>query len=206
MLAVHRIINSPISSNCFVLFDKSVSKDCLIVDPGSKSCDELFMFIEKEELTPNSIILTHEHFDHCWGVNEFVNRYPVPVICSSLCAENIKSYKKNCSVFYDYESRFTIDSGTIALEDIDWRLDSLGRSFLFFDTPGHSKASICFTVEDYIFTGDTLIQGESTVTKLPGGSKEDLAKTLSFLAGFKSNGYTACPGHGEYFPLDDRLR
>ena len=101
MLIVHQIINSPVTSNCFVLYDKTISNDCVIVDPGSRSDDVLFAFLEQENLIPKYIILTHEHFDHCWGVKELVERYQIPIICSALCAEAIKSEKRNCSVFYD---------------------------------------------------------------------------------------------------------
>lgn len=65
MISVQRIINIPIPSNCFVLYNKVKGKNCVIVDPGGKSVAELFAFLDKEDLQPQYIILTHEHFDHC---------------------------------------------------------------------------------------------------------------------------------------------
>ena len=95
MLSVHTIVNNPVPSNCFVLYDKAVGRKCVVVDPGSKSDGELFAFLDKEDLVPQYIILTHEHFDHCWGVNELVEKYQIPIICSELCAECIRYEKRN---------------------------------------------------------------------------------------------------------------
>ena len=33
-LEVVRVINEPVSSNCFLLFNREVNNDCLVVDPG----------------------------------------------------------------------------------------------------------------------------------------------------------------------------
>ena len=118
MLKVKQIINAPVPSNCFVLYDKTACTDCVIVDPGSKSDEVLFAFLGQEALSPKYIILTHEHFDHCWGVNELVERFRLPIICSQLCAEAIKNEKRNCSVFYDNKISFTINNETISTESI----------------------------------------------------------------------------------------
>lgn len=61
MLEVNRFLNNPVDSNCFVIYDKAIGADCLIVDPGSKDNKELFAFLDKERLEPQYIILTHEH-------------------------------------------------------------------------------------------------------------------------------------------------
>ena len=199
MFSIHQIINAPISSNCFVLYNKLVGNDCAIVDPGSKSNKELFDYIEREELNPQYIILTHEHFDHCWGVNEFVDRYHIPIVCSKECSEAIKSYKRNCSVFYDVNERFSICSKTLAIEDIGYQLPLLGDIICFINTPGHSKASICFYIEGLLFSGDTLIKGAKTVTKLPTGSSEDLKETFCRLKKLISIDSIVFPGHGDTF-------
>lgn len=202
MVAVHRIVNSPVPSNCFVLYDKAVCNDCIIVDPGGKSDDELFCFINRESLQPKYIVLTHEHFDHCWGVNDLVERYHIPIVCSALCAECIKYEKRNCSVFYDINERFVINSETIDVESINNELPFAGYALRFFPTYGHTNASVCFTVAGYLFTGDTLIKDLRTVTKLPTGSVEKLQETKKILQNLQGKGYMVYPGHGDVFELD----
>ena len=200
-IVVKRIENKPVSSNCFVIFDKTVGNDCLIVDPGGKNNDEIINYINGNRLIPTYIILTHEHFDHCWGVNDLVHRYEIPVICSSLCAECIEDVKRNCSVFYDNSQRFEVHCRTIKIESLNNVMDFAGIKILFFNTPGHTDASISFLIGKYLFTGDTLIYKTKTVTKLPTGSESKLKQSISLYKSL-SNGITVMSGHGESFGLD----
>ena len=203
MLQVKQIINTPIDSNCFVIYDKEKGNDCIIVDPGSEDNTRLYELLKSEGLNPQYIILTHEHFDHCWGVNQLVEKYHLPIVCSQLCAEAIKHEKRNCSVFYDNMDAFIIKSETICVESINNTLDYNGHKLVFFYTPGHTDASISFVVDKYLFTGDTLIKDEKTVTKLPTGSVEKLKETVTFLAKLKGRGLKVMSGHEEEFLLDD---
>ena len=203
MMIIHQIINSPVPSNCFVLHDKAIGRDCIVVDPGSKSVEDLFAFFEEEGLVPQYIVLTHEHFDHCWGVNELVNKYQVPIVCSALCAECIKFEKRNCSVFYDNKERFVITSKTISVESLDNILPFAGTELRFFATPGHTNASVCFIVGQNLFTGDTLIKDLRTVTKLPTGSVAKLQESIDIFRNLQGNGYIVYPGHGDSFELDE---
>lgn len=202
MLSIHTIVNKPVPSNCFVLYDKAVGRECFVVDPGSKYDDELFDFLEGEGLIPRYIVLTHEHFDHCWGVNELIKKYQIPIVCSALCAECIKYDKRNCSVFYDNKERFVITSPTISVEELNYELPFLGTELRFFFTPGHTDACICITEGKSLFTGDTLIKDLRTVTKLPTGSMEKLKESIELLSALQDEGYTVYPGHGDVFELD----
>lgn len=202
MLAVQSFVNNPVTSNCFLLYDKENGKDCIIVDPGSRREDELFAFITKADLHPTHIILTHEHFDHCWGVNQLVAKYHIPIVSSELCAEAIKYEKRNCSVFYDNKEAFTIECETMSVEAFGMLMNFYDDSICFHHTPGHTEASISFVVGSYLFTGDTLIKDERTVTKLPTGSKERLKLSLDWLVGMQDKGYKVLPGHGECFELN----
>lgn len=146
MLTVQTFVNNPVTSNCFLLYDKDKGKECVVVDPGSKSEDKLFEFIEQEVLHPTHIILTHEHFDHCWGVNQLVEQYHIPIVCSELCAEAIKNVKRNCSVFYDNKEAFTINSETLSVELLSHEMKFNDNLIRFFLTPGHTEASISFVI------------------------------------------------------------
>lgn len=203
MLTVHTIVNKPVPSNCFVLYDKEVGCECIVVDPGSKRDDELFTFLDKEGLIPQYIILTHEHFDHCWGVNKLVEKFEIPIICSALCAECIQFEKRNCSVFYDNKNSFVITGKTISVESLNYELPFANTKLCFFATFGHTDASICFSVNRSLFTGDTMIKDLRTVTKLPTGSVAKLRKSIVFLQNLKGKDYVVYPGHGEIFELDE---
>lgn len=201
MLVVQSFVNTPVNSNCYVLFDNEQRKDCIIIDPGSKDDKELIAFITREKLLPKFIILTHEHFDHCWGVDILVERYHIPILCSALCAEAIKDRKRNCSVFFDNVG-FTIGSEVTSVESISFHLPFLDNVIEFYNTPGHTDASICFAIEKHLFTGDTLIKDEKTVTKLPTGSLTRLKESMALLTGLQGEGYMVYPGHVDAFALD----
>lgn len=202
MLCVKTFINKPVTSNCYVLFDKEESRDCIIVDPGSKSEADLIEFIDREGLHPLYIILTHEHFDHCWGVNDLVLRYHVPIMCSALCGECIKDAKRNCSVFYENTEAFVIDTETISVESLNFARPFGNYEIRFFMTPGHTDASISFMMGKCLFTGDALIKDMRTVTKLPTGSIKKLKETFETYRRLQGKGYKVCAGHGESFMLD----
>ena len=202
MLTVHQIINSPIPSNCFILYDKTLGGDCIIVDPGSKSDEELFAFLEKQGLIPKYIIRTHEHFDHCWGVNELREQYPnIQLVCSTICSEAIQDKKKNYSVFHQ-QPGFELRPADIFLEDINWFLYWNGYQIRFEFAQGHSAAGVIFFIDKYVFTGDTLIKDIKTVTKLKTASKEKLKDSILTLENEKGKNLIVCPGHGEMFELD----
>lgn len=202
MLIVQSFVNTPVNSNCYVIFDKEQCNDCIIVDSGSESESHLISFLNKKNLIPKFIILTHEHFDHCWGVNQLVDEYQIPVVCSRLCAEAIKDSKRNCSVFYDNKAGFVIDCEVLDAGLVKNSIKVGESEIRFFETPGHTEASISMVVGHYLFTGDTLIKDIRTVTKLPTGSIDALSISLDMYATMQGRGYRVCPGHGDGFELD----
>lgn len=203
MLRLKQIVNAPISSNCFVLYDKAVGNDCIIVDPGSKDNQKLYNLLEREKLTPSYIILTHEHFDHCWGVNDLRNKYKeIKLVCSSFCSEAIQDKKKNYSV-YNEEPGFEIKPADVILDEMNWEIKWHEYILSFKSAPGHSDSGIVFFIDNLLFTGDSLINGIKTVIRLKTGSKSKLKTTIQMISEEKGKGLKACPGHGLIFKLDD---
>lgn len=200
-LEILQIENHPVTSNCFVIYDKAVDNDCIIVDPGSEHNEELKACLDRQELKPAYIILTHEHFDHIWGCNELLKHYSPQLVCSRLCSESIQNPKRNFSVFYN-QVGFSVKEADICLEDVNYSLTWKGREIKFWYAGGHSEAGICFTIEKYLFTGDTLIKDCKTVTKLYSGSLQKLKMSIEKLGMLKGKRYQVCPGHGKKFTLD----
>lgn len=64
-------------------------------------------------------------------------------------------------------------------------------------TPGHSKDSLSFYFpkEKIMFTGDFLFQGTIGRMDLPGGSREEMLKSLQLISSY-DNDIKIYPGHG----------
>jgi len=198
---IKRIINNPIDSNCFVIYSDD-SPGCVIVDPGSKDSSELIHFLKNKNLGVDYIFLTHEHFDHIWGVNDLKSIYnQSKIITSQLCGDKIINKKKNMSVFYD-QIGFKTYPCDISIESISCSLVWNGMSFYFIKTPGHTDCGMSIMFYNKIFVGDLIIPEHKTVTKLPSGNKKDLLNSLNFiLEKYKDNDLEVYPGHGNKFWL-----
>ena len=196
------ILNSPVASNCYLIYDKAQSDECIIVDPGSKKNDELVSILTQKSLSPKYIILTHEHFDHCWGVNDLRERYPkIRLICSSICSETIQDPRTTYSHYY-CKPAFCIAPADILIEDIDGKIKWHDYTISFSQAKGHSSSCIFIFVENAVFTGDSLIKNAKTITKFKTGSLSDLKESLQNLSRYRGRGLVVYPGHGESFELD----
>lgn len=204
-IIVKRIINKPIDSNCFIVFTKENNK-CIIIDPGSEDSSEIISFIKGNELIPKYIFLTHEHFDHIWSVNELKTEFDIQLCCSPMCSDRIINKKKNLSLFYNQVGFETHPSDLIVSPNESLSINSI--SIKIIDTPGHTDSSICIQVENNLFTGDTIIDGEKTPVKLPTGSLEALNDSLILLKNMFRNysDVDIYPGHGNTFKFSDFLK
>lgn len=81
----------------------------------------------------------------------------------------------------------------------DDRLELAGLSVAVRRTPGHTADSLCFQVDDVVFTGDTILGRGTTVVAWPDGNLGDYLDSLRRLAGIGPA--LALPGHGP--PLTD---
>lgn len=200
-LLVKTIKNQPIDSNCFVLYN-DLDLTCIVVDPGMEDCKELLFFLEENKLFPKYIILTHEHFDHIYGVNKLLELFDSILVCTKKCLEAIVDKKKNLSIFYN-QVGFKVSPKKKQLVSNEI-LSINNLKIQFKETPGHSLGSVSFWINDMLFTGDVLIKDVKTVTKLPGGSKLEFNKTLKELKGlFSEKDMVVYPGHGEIFSWNE---
>jgi hydroxyacylglutathione hydrolase len=194
---IHKLINTPLTSNCYIIYNDG---KCIIVDPGSSNNYEIYVFLKLKNLTPEYIFLTHEHFDHIWGLNDLRSIYiDLKVISSIECSNSIICSKKNMSAFYK-NINFVCLKSDIVFKDL-FEFCWMDTIFHFFVTEGHSLGSVCILFNDSLITGDTIILNEKTVTKLPGGSESQLKASflkISERITFPINIYA---GHGQDFSI-----
>lgn len=176
---IQNIVNSIFSSVCYRL--KNV-----VIDPG----DEWEGFDNVK-----SVLLTHAHFDHIYGLNKLIERNPDAVVYTNEAGLiMLGDAKKNMSLYhetpfvFDYPERiFTVTDG----DEIDLD-DDLAAKVVF--TPGHNPSCITWIIGDAIFTGDALIPGVKTVTNLPHGNKAQALASEALIKSLALN-KSIYPGH-----------
>jgi len=199
-LDIKRFINFPVSSNCFIV--SAGGNECIVVDPACGDGKSLLDHFSSQDLKPTYIVLTHEHFDHISSVECIRNSYPCKVVASAECSERICNSKKNLSLFYDQQG-FTCKPADILIDENNFVLNWNDMAVRFQITPGHTEGSICFSIGNNLFTGDTLMNGYKPVVKLPGGNRKKLEESINGLLREYGGDTIVFPGHGETFILKD---
>ena len=94
---VKKFINSTFHSNSYIIYSKT-NKIISIIDPRET-------IIENINCKNINIILTHEHIDHIYGLEQLCNNYLVTIFLSEKCHKNINDPKKNlseyCTIFIE---------------------------------------------------------------------------------------------------------
>jgi glyoxylase-like metal-dependent hydrolase (beta-lactamase superfamily II) len=201
LLDIYKIVNSPIPSNCFLIIDKA-TRCCIVVDPGSfNDNDNLITYIIKNNLSVSYVILTHEHFDHIAGVDKLYSKFQFELICNRETAIGIANSKKNLSAFNDQMLPVEINITPSIVKDTEHMVFA-GNTLTFYDTPGHSPGSMCFSIDQYFFSGDTFLFEHKTRLNLPGSNKKQYIETQIRLRQIIKTGMHIFPGHGICFDFD----
>jgi len=138
--------------------------------------------VDYEDLT---VINTHCHIDHIGNNGLFKE-----VVMHKLDAEAYESH--SLEAYYFTPPEFKIKK---KLKD-----GEVIKGLIIIHTPGHTKGSICLLDDKnkVLFSGDTIFaNGIIGRFDLPGGSKEELFKSLKKLAELKLNKFRLLPGHGK---------
>lgn len=204
----------PINSSMYVIPGKD---SAVIIDPCVS--EDAISMLKVRSIKKVFILLTHEHYDHISGVNWWKEMMTCEVLCSKACSERICDPRQNASVHYDvlflFQSKEVHEeskglnfeafscSATQTFEG-DYHLEWEGHEFDLTETPGHSPGSCCFVLDkNKCFTGDSLLQGLKTCTRLPKGNRKFFNEMKeSFLKKLPEDS-TIYPGHGVPFSIKD---
>lgn len=199
MIKVTSITHPPFGTNTYFLTIEGRSGS-LVVDPGgweTRAVEEAALGIGSDV---EFVLLTHEHFDHVGGLSLLLNRWPCRVVCSRECSLGIADPMRNFSR-YMVNRDVACAANAMCWEDLDGRLSWNGAELRFISTPGHSPGSVCISIENLLFSGDTLMCGRKRPINLPGGNKRELQQSLSLLFSTFSPDTVVYPGHGQPFLL-----
>ena len=158
---------------------KNVSAAAKMVDLSRsayyKYKDSIFDFENtKTIVTVKAVLLTHGHFDHIGAVAGMKRIFNCPVYISSQDAPRLEKNEPDGTRFGVYIEHvvadyYVNDNDQITIGDL---------TFKVLHTPGHTQGSVCYQIEDVLFTGDTLFWGDTGRTDLAGGSDEQMYQSI----------------------------
>ena len=175
--------------NCYIVGDEKSGK-CAVIDPASHG---IALEVERLGLKPEFVLLTHGHFDHIGGTDEFLEKYNVPLYVHEDDAELLTDGYKNASSLL-IGNAVTVSAEPKTLKDGD--VLSLGSLEIgVVHTPGHTRGCVCYFCGDAVFTGDTVFAYDRGRTDLYSGDETTILASIRKLMPMLK-GKTIYPGHG----------
>jgi len=204
MITLERFVNELMTSNCYIVVDEA-SKHCICIDPASEKSLREIEFIERNGLSLDYIILTHEHTDHNWGVNSLRNYFPnVKLICTDACNKYVKKTNRAYFLFYydDPDYRYEIAPADILISQQEEIILWNEHNIKFLLTPGHSYGSMYIDIDGLLFTGDTIMPFKPYFNGRDS-NEEDWKKSISLVESKYTDATLVYPGHGEVLTLGE---
>ena len=192
MLSIECFTLGPLATNAYLLHKPEENRG-IIIDPGMNP-QILLERIEKMDI--EAILLTHAHFDHIGGVDEIRKLKQCPVYIHKEEAAWLSNPQLNGSTMWpEVAPPISTDPPEHLLEH-GQVLQFLGETFQVFHTPGHSPGSVSFLHQGRLFSGDVLFRLSVGRTDLPGGSAEELFRSIHDILFSFGDGTQVFPGHG----------
>ena len=139
------------SSTFTYLIASSEGREALVIDPVIENVDNYIQLLNELDLKLVKVIDTHIHADHVTG------------------ASKLKDKTKCITIMGDHTPA---DSVEIKVKDGELiKLDQLELRAIY--TPGHTSDSFSFLMNNYLFSGDTLLINGTGRTDFQNGNAKD---------------------------------
>ena len=139
------------SSTFTYLIASAKGREALIIDPVLENIEQYIKLLNELDLKLVKVIDTHIHADHITAASKLKNKTNCTTIMGEHTPSNAVEIKvKDNEIIY---------------------VDKLEIKVIY--TPGHTKDSYSFLMNDYLFSGDTLLINGTGRTDFQGGNSED---------------------------------
>lgn len=181
----------PLENNNYLLIDEK-TKEAVLID-CTEDYEDIDNTLKAYDATLKYILLTHGHFDHILGINDFKQKYDCKVLVH-------KDDKMLMDTVEEFVKSFGIEEAQIQAIDgyvEDGEIIKLGENKIkVIHTPGHTKGGVCYLVEDKLFSGDTLFYESVGRTDLPDGHFGQIKSSIENKLFTLDENIQVYPGHG----------
>ena len=144
------------SSTYTYLIASAKGREAIIIDPVIENVESYISILKELELKLVKVIDTHIHADHVTGASKLKES----TNCSTLMGEHTPADAVEIKVK---------DNELIYIDDLKIRS---------IYTPGHTSESYSFLLDNYLFSGDTLLINGTGRTDFQNGSSKDAYNSI----------------------------
>ena len=185
-MLVHQTLRlGPLDNNTYVLACERTRR-AAVIDAGFEP-EAVVRAIQSAQLELVMLLNTHGHYDHVCGMRAVQQALGGEYWIHPADRPLIEQLTSQGAMFGLPPAEPPGDVHELA--DCQ-RLELGGELLEVIHTPGHSPGGVCFRSGDDLWVGDTLFAGSVGRTDLPGGSFEQLERSI----------------HTRLFPLGDQMR
>ena len=144
------------SSTYTYLISSGNGREALIIDPVLENVNEYTSILKELDLKLVKVIDTHIHADHVTG------------------ASKLKDITKCSTIMGDHTPAVSVE---IKVKDDEYiNLDNIKIKAMY--TPGHTSDSYSFLMNNYLFSGDTLLINGTGRTDFQNGNPKDAYNSI----------------------------
>jgi len=190
----------PLQANCYLaVAGGGGGEAAFLVDPGGDP-DHVSDAVKRRGAPVKAIFITHGHHDHIGATVDMARATEAPIYGSA----EVEAVLADPDLFRLFPGLPEVTSGRVDQvlsggEEV--RVGGVTVRALL--TPGHSPGSLCYYTGGALFTGDLLFHGSVGRTDLPGGSFQQLARSVKALTGEFPPETVIYPGHGNASTLGE---
>ncbi|MBQ8623166.1 MAG: MBL fold metallo-hydrolase [Oscillospiraceae bacterium] len=199
-MTIHKLSSlGAFGTNCYIV--ETDNKSAILIDAPCQP-KHILSAVNNLGLTLKVILLTHGHCDHIEALNDLVNATGCKVYIHKADIGMLNDKMLSLAGYFGtpftkFEGALTLTNGdTVTVDEAEFKVIS---------TPGHTAGSVCYVIDDVIFSGDTLFYNSIGRTDFPGGDYKTIISSIALLKNLGRN-YIVHPGHERstdlYFELE----
>ncbi|KJS02929.1 MAG: lactamase [Desulfobulbaceae bacterium BRH_c16a] len=190
-MLIKQIIVGSMAVCCYIVACEKTKK-AAVVDPGGDEA-KILAELKKMGLDLEYIIATHGHPDHVCGNRKLQEQTGAKIIMHAadelfFNKPEVKNYFSMLGLAPSPPADLQVaDGDEIAIGEVTLKV---------IHTPGHTPGGMCLYNAPDLFTGDTLFVGGLGRTDFPGGSHEELLRSIRTRLLVLPPETVVWPGHG----------
>ncbi len=188
-------------TNCYAVAP-GPGQECVVVDPGMDAVEPLARMLADDGLKPVAVVLTHGHLDHTFSVLPVCDGYDIPAYLhpadTGMLADPARWHGPQLAPLIS-GVRLPDPSDVKPLDDGEV-LSLAGVDLTVRHAPGHTRGSVVFELDlgeaPGLLAGDVLFAGSVGRVDLPGGSWDEMLRSLRDVVLPLDDATVVLPGHG----------